>query len=177
MRHVRRHAPLPPRFPLRVILSLAVVVPAPWSSAAAAEKREQEQKKPTPQPSSSPAPSYTDEDLKAARRTGKGSFSRLEGQPGASASPSPEASPSAEPDRALAEKRWRARFAEARARIAEAEARSYEERIEVVFVAGIPVQQKVRVKVETEELRQARKALDDLEEELRRSGGLPGWAR
>jgi len=72
MRHVRRHAPLPPRFPLGVILSLAVVVPAPWSSAAAAEKREQEQKKPTPQPSSSPAPSYTDEDLKAARRTGKG---------------------------------------------------------------------------------------------------------
>jgi hypothetical protein len=164
--------PMPPRFPLGVILSLAVVVPAPWSNAAAAEKRKQEQKKPTPKPSS-----YTDEDLKAARRTGKGSFSRLEGQPSASPSPSPEASPSAEPDRALQEKRWRARFAEARARIAEAEARSYEERIEVVFVAGIPVQQKTRVKVETEELRQARKALDDLEEELRRSGGLPGWAR
>jgi hypothetical protein len=35
----------------------------------------------------------------------------------------------------------------------------------------------VRVKVETPELREARKALDDLEEELRRSGGLPGWGR
>jgi hypothetical protein len=35
----------------------------------------------------------------------------------------------------------------------------------------------VRVKVETEELRQAKAALDGLEEELRRSGGLPGWAR
>ena len=167
---------MPPRFPLGVILGLAVVVPAPWSNPAAA-KRKQEQEKPTPKPVSTPAPSYTDDDLKAARRTGKGSFSRLEGQTSASPSPSPEASPSAEPDRALQEKRWRARFAETRARIAEAEARSYEERIEVVFVAGIPVQQKTRVKVETEELRQARKALDDLEEELRRSGGLPGWAR
>jgi len=31
--------------------------------------------------------------------------------------------------------------------------------------------------VETPELIAARKALDDLEEELRRSGGLPGWGR
>ena len=46
-----------------------------------------------------------------------------------------------------------------------------------MFVSGIPVQQWVRVKVETPELREARKALDDLEEELRRSGGLPGWGR
>ena len=42
---------------------------------------------------------------------------------------------------------------------------------------SIPVQQKVRVKVETTELREARKAMDDLEDELRRSGGLPGWGR
>jgi hypothetical protein len=46
-----------------------------------------------------------------------------------------------------------------------------------VYVSGIPVQQKVRVKVETPELTEAKKALDDLEEELRRSGGLPGWGR
>jgi hypothetical protein len=39
------------------------------------------------------------------------------------------------------------------------------------------VQQRVRVKVETPALRDAKRALDDLEEELRRSGGLPGWAR
>jgi membrane protein involved in colicin uptake len=50
----------------------------------------------------------------------------------------------------------------------------YEERVEVVYVNGIPVQQKVRVKVETAELTAARKALDDLEEELRRSGGTAG---
>jgi hypothetical protein len=35
------------------------------------------------------------------------------------------------------------------------------------------VQQKVRVKVETAELRDAKKPLDDLEEELRRSAGCP----
>jgi hypothetical protein len=151
--------PMPALFPLGVMLVLAAAPPSP-------------------SPSASPrAPSYTDADLKAARDKGKGAFSHLEGQPAASPSPSPGASPSAEPDRALQEKKWRARFAAARARIAEAEARSYEERIEVVFVSGIPVQQTVRVKVETEELRQARKALDDLEDELRRSGGLPGWGR
>ena len=133
---------------------------------------------PSPSPSASPkVPSYTDADLKAAREKGKGAFSQLDGQPAASPSPSPGASPSAEPDRTDQEKRWRARFAAARARVAEAETRSYEERIEVVFVSGIPVQQKVRVKVETAELRDAKKALDDLEEELRRSGGLPGWGR
>lgn len=148
---------MPALFPLGVILVLAAAPPSPSASPR--------------------APSYTDVDLKAAREKGRGAFSQLEGQPGASPSPSPGASPSAEPDRALQEKKWRARFAEARARIAEAEARSYEDRIEVVFVSGIPVQQTVRVKVETEELRQARKALDDLEDELRHSGGLPGWAR
>jgi hypothetical protein len=95
--------------------------------------------------------------------------------PAASPSPSPSAEP--EPDRARLEREWRARFARARARIAEADARAYEDRIEVVFVSGIPVQQRVRVKVETDELREAKKALQDLEEELRRSGGLPGWGR
>jgi hypothetical protein len=75
------------------------------------------------------------------------------------------------------EREWRIRFAKARTRIAEAEAAAYEERIEVVFVSGIPVQQRVRVKVDTKELQDARQALLDLEEDLRRSGGLPGWGR
>ena len=50
-------------------------------------------------------------------------------------------------------------------------------RVEVVFVSGIPVQQRVRVKVDTPGLKAAKKALEDLEDELRRSGGLPGWGR
>ena len=132
-------------------------------------RRAQEKKTQTP---GSPAPTYTEDDLKSRHRSGKGSVSELP----VTGPPTP-ASPTPEPDRVRLEREWRARFAQARARIAEADARAYEDRIEVVFVGGIPVQQKVRVKVETPELRESRKALDDLEEELRRSGGLPGWGR
>ena len=157
---------------LGLLLSLGGFVRA--QSLGEAARREQEKKKPAP---ASPVPTFTEEDLKSRKRQGKGSVSELPVTGGPS--PAPSASPSATPeaDRARLEREWRARFAEARARIREADARAYEERIEVVYVNGIPVQQKVRVKVETAELTAARKALDDLEEELRRSGGLPGWGR
>jgi len=157
-----------------LVLSLGGFLRA--QSLGEAARREQEKKKPTPASSASPAPTYTEEDLKSRKRNGKGSVSELPVTGG----PSPAASASASPpegDRARLEREWRARFAEARARIREADARAYEERVETVYVNGIPVQQKVRVKVETPELIAARKALDDLEEELRRSGGLPGWGR
>lgn len=150
---------------------LALSAAAHAQSLGEAARREQEKKK----PAASPAPTYTEEDLKSAKRSSKAAISVLAATGGptavASASPEPEA------DRARLEREWRARFAAARARIREADARAWEERIEVVYVAGIPVQQKVRVKVDTPELQAARKALDDLEEELRRSGGLPGWGR
>jgi hypothetical protein len=147
-------------------------------SLAEAARREREKKKPAPA-AASPAPAYTEEDLKARRAGSKGTVSELSatGPRAAAASPEPSPSPTAEPDRATLEREWRARFAEARARVAEEDALAYEDRIEVVFVAGIPVQQRVRVKVETAGLRAAKQALDDLETELRRSGGLPGWAR
>ena len=143
---------------------------AQGQSLGEAARRAQDKKKPP----GSPAPAYTEDDLTSRRRKPNGSVSELAvtGSPAA-----PSASPSPEPDRRLQEREWRARFREARARIVAADARAYEDRIEVVFVSGIPVQQKVRVKVETPELREAKKALDELEEELRRSGGLPGWGR
>ncbi len=93
------------------------------------------------------------------RRGSRGTVSEL---PVTGPVPAASASPTPESDRTRREREWRARFAQARARIAEADARAYEERIEVVFVNGIPVQQKVRVKVETPELRESKKALDDL---------------
>lgn len=141
-------------------------------SLAEAARREKEKRK---QPAESPpARVYTETDLKSLPPAPKSSTSP---SPAAKGSPSPGPSASPEPDRALQERMWRARFAEARARIAYEEANAYEDRIEVVFHAGIPVQQKVRVKVETPGLKAARQALEDLHEELRRSGGLPGWGR
>ena len=140
-------------------------------------RREQAKKKGKP---ATAGPSYSDQDLKSGRDRPRGSYTQL-AAPAAEASPqpspSPEAAPSPEPDRYVLERDWRRRFSEARTRIAEAETRAWEERIEVVFVSGIPVQQKVRVKLETPELRQARQALADLEEELRRAGLPPGWGR
>jgi len=171
------------RLPRRIVswsLLAALVAPvtAAAQSLAEAAQREQEKKKQAGAPAS-PAPAYTEADLKARRSGSKGTVNELQatGSSAQAASPRPSPSPTSPPDRARLEREWRARFAQARARIAEEEARAYEDRIEVVFVNGIPVQQRVRVAVDTPELRAAKQALSDLEEELRRSGGLPGWAR
>jgi hypothetical protein len=158
-----------------VALLLACAGPARPQSLGDAARREQEKKK-----TASPAPAYTQDDLKKKRPASKGTVSELPAtgaRPDASPSPSAEPTPEPETDRERLEREWRARFAQARSRIAEADARAFEDRIEVVFVHGIPVQQNVRVKVETPELVAARQALSDLEEELRVSGGLPGWGR
>ena len=79
--------------------------------------------------------------------------------------------------RALAEREWRARFAEARARVREAEARCWQEVVRTEFHKGIPVQMKVKEFVETEEYRQTKQELADLQEEFRRAGLPAGWAR
>jgi len=140
----------------------------------------QEQQKKKKQATASPGPTYNEDDLKARSKPGSGAeraHAAASPTPRPSAPAEPAPSPAPGPDRAVLEMEWRARFAEARARIAEADARAYEDRIDVVLHSGIWVQQMVRVKVETPELREAKKALEDLEEELRRSGGLPGWGR
>jgi hypothetical protein len=154
-----------------LILSLAAAAPARSQSLSEAAQREQEKRK----QAKKPAKVYTESDLKGRPDGGSGTYSQPPANRNAAASPSP--SPTPEPDRALLEREWRARFAEARANIAAEDARAYEERIEVVWVSGIPVQQRVRVRVETPALKAAKQALGDLEEELRRSGGLPGWGR
>ena len=46
------------------------------------------------------------------------------------------------------------------------------------YYQGVPVQMKVKEFVESEELRQAKRALANLEEQFRSAPGFPpGWAR
>ena len=80
-------------------------------------------------------------------------------------------------ERALQEREWRARFAQARARVREAEARGWRDVVRTEFYQGIPVQMKVKEFVETDEFRQAKKDLADLQEQFRRTGLPPGWSR
>jgi hypothetical protein len=80
-------------------------------------------------------------------------------------------------ERRLLEAEWRMRFANAREQLALAEAACWREVVRTEFYQGIPVQMKVKEFVETEEFRRAKQALADLEEEFRRTGLPPGWAR
>lgn len=122
---------------------------------------------------------YTDDDLRGGRR------------------PSPEPSPSATPaaregdqgantadldreaqQRQALEQKWRARFDAARNKIADAERRCWRTVIRAeTGPGGLIVPMQVREFEETEEFRNARQALADLEEELRRAGLPPGWSR
>jgi hypothetical protein len=143
-------------------------------SLAEAARRERERRA-----ASAKARAYTEADLQAGRPAGR--TSPAPSQPSPSPAPSPEASAPDAEQRAALERSWRERFAEARRKLWEADSRAYETVIEPVYVGGetrgvwVPMQ--VRRKIETEELRQAKKALADLEEELRVAGLPPGWGR
>jgi hypothetical protein len=99
----------------------------------------------------------------------------------------PTAEPKADPalrelererqERKLQEAEWRVRFANAREQLALAEAACWREVVRTEFHQGIPVQMKVKEFVESNEFRQAKQALADLEEQFRRTGLPPGWAR
>lgn len=131
-----------------------------------------------------PARTYGDDDLVAKRGDAPPKSAPPSPGPSPSASPSGERT-AADPDPVDAERaerrkkeaEWRVRFANARERVSVAEANGWYDTVETVFVSGIPVQQRVRKFQETEELRQARQALADLEEEYRRTGLPPGWIR
>lgn len=161
-----------------LVVGASVALPQISAGQSLAELAERERERRAKRAKSA-APAYGDADL-AARR----------GENAAAPSPSPTASPAsapevpaappAEDEEALRKQQaaeWRTRFAEARERVSRAEAGAWRNVIDVVWVAGIPVQQEVRKFEETEELRQAKQALADLEEEYRRTGLPPGWVR
>ena len=162
---------------LAALLAVVAGTSAGQSLGEAARQEQERRAKAAPR---KPAPSFTDADL-AARRGGAPAVAAS-----ASPSPSPSASPGASPtpapddeatERRIKEAQWRTRFANARERVSRAEAAAWRTVIETVFVSGIPVQQPVRKFEETPQLREARAALADLEEEFRRTGLPAGWAR
>jgi hypothetical protein len=163
-----------------------VALLAALAGAAAAQSlgelaRQEQEKKAKGATPKKPAPSFTDADL-AARPGAPSDAASPSPSPSPSASASPGASPSPtledeSRERRAKEAEWRIRFANARERVSRAEAASWRTVIETVFVSGIPVQQQVRKFEETPELREAKQALEDLEEEFRRTGLPAGWAR
>ena len=64
-----------------------------------------------------------------------------------------------------------------REQVAQAEAACWHEVVRTEYYQGIPVQMKVKEFVESEELRQAKRVLANLEEQFRRTGLPPGWTR
>jgi hypothetical protein len=182
-------------------LVLLALLPAPLAAqglgdAAARERQKRQQAK------QAPAKVFTDNDLSSRAAPpesgGEGSAEESSGAapspagPEGSADLSSRAAPSesggegsaiADPlekerqERKLLEAEWRVRFANAREQVALAEAACWHEVVRTQFYQGLPVQMKVKEFVESEEYRRAKKALADLEEEFRRTGLPPGWAR
>lgn len=172
-------------------LLLVALLPVPLAAQGLGDAAARERQKREQQAKPAPAKVFTDADLSTR---GAPSEPGDEGSPDPSSrvAPSPPGdegsaipadSSKADPlekerqERKLLEAEWRVRFANAREQLAIAEAACWQEVIRTQFHQGIPVQMKVKEFVETEEFRRAKKALADLEEEFRRTGLPPGWAR
>jgi hypothetical protein len=149
---------------------------------AAARARQKRQEQPA-----KPAKVFTDADLPKDKAPADAADTAVEGSeakdPKAAAGESkPDEPVNADLDREreerkLQEAEWRVKFANAREQIAQAEAACWHEVVRTEYYQGIPVQMKVKEFVESEELRQAKRVLANLEEQFRRTGLPPGWAR
>jgi hypothetical protein len=162
---------------LAAVTILLHAPPAPAQSlgdAAARERARREKQKPASAKvlTNDDLPSSSSDSRAAATPSGT---SKSEARPAAD-----EATGELERDRQKRkdlELQWRERFAAAREAVARADERAWREVVRTEFYNGIPAQMKVKEHVETEELKQARQALADLEEAFRRTGLPPGWAR
>jgi hypothetical protein len=164
----RRGAPV-----AALALGATLVSASPEDSLAELARRAREKRPPAG------SKVYTDADLRSAR-------------PGAPDEPSPRPTDTPPGDQGVdasdldrergqrqeLERTWRERFDAARGKIQEAEPRAWRTVIRAVTgPGGVIVPMEVREYEETDELRQARRALADLEEELRRAGLPAGWGR
>ncbi len=136
---------------------------------------------------------FTDEDLekekqKAAAEAGEGDAAKAADTANAQGQALPPAGEekdkaSSDPvererrERSLLQAEWRMRFANAREQLRIAEAASWREVVRTELYNGVYVPMKIREQVETPELKRARQALADLEEQFRRTGLPAGWAR
>jgi hypothetical protein len=182
--HGPRAAPRSLVFFFVALLAFGLSASAAAQGLGSAAARERQRREKTKAP---PAPVFTNDDLPSSGDTD-------ETEEAADDTGDEVTTPSSEPPvepvdpvraeldrerekRVQAERDWRARFAEARARVSEAEARCWQDVIRTEFYNGIPVQVRVKEFVETEEYRRTKQELADLEEEFRRTGLPPGWAR
>jgi hypothetical protein len=162
----------------KLLLVVAVLLPALLAAQSLGDAAARERQKRERQAKSAPAKVFTNADLST------GAAPSDQGDEGSavaeeSARPQNPADPleKERQGRKLLEAEWRVRFANAREQLAMAEANSWHEVVRTEFVAGVPVQMRVKEQIETDELKQARQALADLEEKFRRTGLPPGWAR
>ena len=175
-------------FVVLLLLSAPALAPAQGLGDAAARERQKRQQAPP-----TPAKAFTDADLaKSKPPEGEETRDAAEGAAGTAdagkksetgggvkqgSDPTLDALERERQDRKLQEAEWRVRFANAREELAQAEAACWHEVVRTEFYQGIPVQMKVKEFVESEDFRQAKQALGDLEEQFRRTGLPPGWAR
>ena len=156
-------------------LVLVALLPAPLAAQGLGDAAARERQKRQEQAKQAPAKVFTDADL--ATRVAP---SAQGDEPREAGLPKPEPVDPLEKERQerkLLEAEWRVRFANAREQLALAEAACWQEVVRTQFYQGLPVPMKVKEFVESEEFRRAKKALADLEEEFRRTGLPPGWAR
>jgi hypothetical protein len=180
----------PGGLPVLVLAMLVLAAPAASRAQGLGDAAARARQKRKEQPAPTPAKTFTDADLgkqkppaDAADASAAGDEQAATARTDGSTAADPKNDPkNADLDREREERKlqqaeWRVRFANAREQVSLAEAACWHEVVRTEYYQGIPVQMKVKEFVESEELRQAKQALANLEEQFRRTGLPPGWAR
>jgi chromosome segregation ATPase len=159
-------------------------------SVADAARKARETKKDAPKPKKV----YTDDDVKKKALAGEAAPASTPGDTGGTAAATTAAGDTNKTEDANSEKAWRERFREQREKIAkvEKELDILNRELEKAQLEYYPDPQKAmteqnsrgdinektaKIEVKKKELDHLRQGLSDLEDQLRKSGNDPGWAR